>query len=39
VLVDALILVETGVVAFRDAHRALRAPQERFLLSEESPRG
>jgi exopolysaccharide biosynthesis polyprenyl glycosylphosphotransferase len=39
VLVDVLILAETGVVAFRDAHRALRAPQERFLLSEESPHG
>jgi exopolysaccharide biosynthesis polyprenyl glycosylphosphotransferase len=38
VLVDALILAETGVVAFRDAHRALRAPQDRFLLSEGSPR-
>jgi lipopolysaccharide/colanic/teichoic acid biosynthesis glycosyltransferase len=38
VLVDTLILAETGVVAFRDAHRALRAPRERFLLSEGSPR-
>jgi exopolysaccharide biosynthesis polyprenyl glycosylphosphotransferase len=35
VMVDALILTETAVVAFRDAHRALRAPQERFLLGEE----
>jgi exopolysaccharide biosynthesis polyprenyl glycosylphosphotransferase len=34
VLVDALILTETAVVAFRDAHRALRAPGERFLLKE-----
>jgi exopolysaccharide biosynthesis polyprenyl glycosylphosphotransferase len=39
VLVDALILTETVVVAFRDAHRALRAPQERFLRSQESPHG
>ena len=35
-LADALILVETGVEVFRDAHRALRAPDERFLLGEES---
>jgi exopolysaccharide biosynthesis polyprenyl glycosylphosphotransferase len=35
VMVDALILTETAVVAFRDAHRALRAPGERFLLREE----
>jgi exopolysaccharide biosynthesis polyprenyl glycosylphosphotransferase len=39
VLIDALILAETAVVAFRDAHRALRAPQERFLLREQSPHG
>jgi len=34
VLGDALILFETGVEAFRDAHRSLRSPSERFLLSE-----
>jgi exopolysaccharide biosynthesis polyprenyl glycosylphosphotransferase len=34
-LADALILAETGVEVFRDAHRALRAPGERFLLGEE----
>jgi exopolysaccharide biosynthesis polyprenyl glycosylphosphotransferase len=39
VLADTLILAETAVVAFQDAHRALRAPRERFLLSEEAPRG
>jgi exopolysaccharide biosynthesis polyprenyl glycosylphosphotransferase len=38
VLVDALILAETGVVAFKDAHRAIRAPEERFLVSQGSPR-
>jgi exopolysaccharide biosynthesis polyprenyl glycosylphosphotransferase len=36
VLADALILAETGVEVFRDAHRALRAPDERFLLNEET---
>jgi exopolysaccharide biosynthesis polyprenyl glycosylphosphotransferase len=36
VLADALILAETGVEVFRDAHRALRAPDERFLLGEET---
>jgi lipopolysaccharide/colanic/teichoic acid biosynthesis glycosyltransferase len=35
-LADALILAETGVEVFRDAHRALRAPDERFLLNEET---
>ncbi|MDX6582305.1 MAG: hypothetical protein QOI10_1489 [Solirubrobacterales bacterium] len=35
ILADALILAETGVEVFRDAHRALRAPDERFLLGEE----
>jgi exopolysaccharide biosynthesis polyprenyl glycosylphosphotransferase len=35
VLGDALILAETGFVVFRDAHRALRSPRERFLLREE----
>jgi lipopolysaccharide/colanic/teichoic acid biosynthesis glycosyltransferase len=35
-LADALILAETGVEVFRDAHRALRAPDERFLLGEET---
>jgi lipopolysaccharide/colanic/teichoic acid biosynthesis glycosyltransferase len=34
-IVDALILAETSSVAFRDAHRALRSPRERFLLHEE----
>jgi exopolysaccharide biosynthesis polyprenyl glycosylphosphotransferase len=34
-LADALILAETGVEVFRDAHRALRAPDERFLMGEE----
>ena len=34
-LADSLILVETGVEVVRDAHRALRAPGERFLLGEE----
>lgn len=34
VLADTLILAETGVEVFRDAHRALRAPGERFLISE-----
>lgn len=33
---DTLILVETGVEVFRDAHRALRAPGERFLVGEEA---
>ena len=35
VLADALILAETGVEVFRNAHRALRAPDERFLIGEE----
>jgi exopolysaccharide biosynthesis polyprenyl glycosylphosphotransferase len=35
VLVDSLILAETAVEVFRDAHRALRAPDERFLFGEE----
>ena len=34
VLADALILAETGVEVFRDAHRALRAPRERFLIGD-----
>ena len=34
-LADVLILAETGVEVFRDAHRALRAPGERFLLGQE----
>jgi exopolysaccharide biosynthesis polyprenyl glycosylphosphotransferase len=38
-LADALILAETGVEVFRDAHRALRAPDERFLIGEEAPHG
>ena len=36
VLADALILTETSVEVFRNAHRVLRAPGERFLLGEES---
>ena len=36
VLADALILLETGVEVFRDAHRALRAPDERFLIGKET---
>ena len=31
---DALILFETGIETFRDAHRSLRSPAERFLLSD-----
>jgi exopolysaccharide biosynthesis polyprenyl glycosylphosphotransferase len=34
VLADTLILAETVVEVFRDAHRALRAPGERFLVGE-----
>ena len=34
-LADTLILAETGVEVFRDAHRALRAPGERFLVGEQ----
>ena len=38
---DALILFETLLEVFRDAHRSLRSPAERFLLGElgEEPRG
>jgi lipopolysaccharide/colanic/teichoic acid biosynthesis glycosyltransferase len=35
VFADGLILAETAVELFRDAHRALRTPDERFLLEEE----
>ena len=35
VLGDALILAETVVVAFQDAHRALPSPQARFLVREQ----
>jgi lipopolysaccharide/colanic/teichoic acid biosynthesis glycosyltransferase len=35
-LADTLILAETGVEVFRDAHRALRAPEERFLVGEQT---
>jgi exopolysaccharide biosynthesis polyprenyl glycosylphosphotransferase len=35
-LTDTLILAETVVEVFRDAHRALRAPGERFLIGEEA---
>ena len=31
---DTLILLETFLETFRDAHRSLRSPAERFLLSE-----
>ena len=31
---DALILFETALETFRDAHRSLRSPAERFLFSE-----
>jgi exopolysaccharide biosynthesis polyprenyl glycosylphosphotransferase len=34
VLADTLILAETAVEVFRDAHRALRAPGERFIVGE-----
>lgn len=33
---DALILFETLLETFRDAHRALRSPSERFVLGEEA---
>jgi lipopolysaccharide/colanic/teichoic acid biosynthesis glycosyltransferase len=33
-LLDSLIVVETAVEATRDAHRALRAPRERFIVGE-----
>ncbi|MGH2952405.1 MAG: exopolysaccharide biosynthesis polyprenyl glycosylphosphotransferase [Solirubrobacterales bacterium] len=33
---DTLILAETAVEIFRDAHRALRTPDGRFLLEEEA---
>jgi exopolysaccharide biosynthesis polyprenyl glycosylphosphotransferase len=36
VLADAMILAETAVEVFRDAHRGLRAPDERFLIGEET---
>ena len=39
ILADTLILAETGVEVFRDAHRALRAPDERFLLGEVPRKG
>lgn len=35
VLADSMILLETGFVTFRDAHRALRTPRERFILGEQ----
>ena len=34
VLSDLLIVFETAFVTFRDAHRALRTPGERFILEE-----
>ena len=36
VLVDALIMAETVVEIFRDAHRGLRAPDDRFLIGDET---
>ena len=36
ILADTLILAETAVEIFRDAHRALRTPKERFLIGEEA---
>jgi exopolysaccharide biosynthesis polyprenyl glycosylphosphotransferase len=36
VLADTLILAETAVEVFRDAHRGLRSPDERFLIGEEA---
>ncbi len=36
VLADTMILAETAVEVFRDAHRALRAPDERFLIGKET---
>jgi exopolysaccharide biosynthesis polyprenyl glycosylphosphotransferase len=39
VLVDALILAETAVEVFRDAHRVLDAPGERFLVGEHRASG
>ena len=38
VLADLLIIFETAFVTFRDAHRALRTPRERFIV-EEGARG
>jgi exopolysaccharide biosynthesis polyprenyl glycosylphosphotransferase len=35
VLADTLILAETAVEVFRDAHRGLRAPDESFLVSKQ----
>jgi lipopolysaccharide/colanic/teichoic acid biosynthesis glycosyltransferase len=31
---DLMITIETGIVTFRDAHRALRMPKERFIVGE-----
>jgi lipopolysaccharide/colanic/teichoic acid biosynthesis glycosyltransferase len=36
ILADSLILVETAFQAGRDAHRALRAPRQRFIVGEAS---
>jgi exopolysaccharide biosynthesis polyprenyl glycosylphosphotransferase len=36
VLLDLLILVETIFVVYRDAHRALRMPGERFILGRQA---
>ncbi|HEY8466699.1 MAG TPA: exopolysaccharide biosynthesis polyprenyl glycosylphosphotransferase [Solirubrobacterales bacterium] len=33
---DSLILFETALVTFRDAHRSLRSPAKRFLVGEEA---
>ena len=34
IMIDLLITFETAFVTFRDAHRALRTPSERFILEE-----
>ena len=34
ILADSLIIVETAFQAGRDAHRALRAPRQRFIVGE-----
>jgi lipopolysaccharide/colanic/teichoic acid biosynthesis glycosyltransferase len=39
VLADLLIIFETAVVTFRDAHRALRTPRERFIVEEGAREG
>ena len=34
VLADLMIVMETGFETFRDAHRALRTPSDRFILED-----